>query len=105
MMKDEDWFKFKALKMSLLVDSEAVAVRMIEGTLLAVSDLGSPRFPYQIRKEQLCALRKIQEDPTGLYNGLHRQLSPPEISDSAQLKEACAIVPRSTFSPVMQTSK
>ena len=46
MMKDEVWFKFKALKMSLLVDSEAVAVTMIEGTLLAVSDLSSPRFPY-----------------------------------------------------------
>ena len=105
MMKDEDWFKFKALKMSLLVDSEVVAVTMIEGTLLTVSDLSSPGFHTKFGKGQLCALRKIQEDPTGLYNGLHRQLSPPETSDSVQLKEACAIVPRSTFSPVMQTSK
>ena len=47
MMKDEDCFKFRALKMSLLVDSEAVAVRMIEGTLLAVSDLSSPRLFYK----------------------------------------------------------
>jgi len=39
MMKDEDWFKSKALKMSLLIDSEAVAIRIIEGTLLAISDL------------------------------------------------------------------
>ena len=29
----------------------------------------------------------------------------PEISDSVQLKEACAIVSRSTFSPVMLRSK
>ena len=36
MMKDEDWFKFKTLKMSLLVDSEGVAVRMIEGTSFSV---------------------------------------------------------------------
>lgn len=54
MMKDEDCFKFKALKMSLLVDSEAVAVTMIEGTLLAVSDLSSPRFPNSERDS--CAL-------------------------------------------------
>ena len=60
MMKDEDWFKFKALKMSLLVDSEAVAVTMIEGTLLTVSDLSSPRFPYQIRKGTAV---RFEEDP------------------------------------------
>ena len=53
--------------MSLLVDSEAVAIRMIEGTLVAVSDLSSPRFPYQIRKGTVVHF----EDPTGLYNGLH----------------------------------
>ena len=69
MMKDEDWFKFKTLKMSLLVDSEGVAVRMIEGTLFAVL----PCFHTKFGKGQQCALRKIQEDPTALYNGLHRQ--------------------------------
>ena len=78
---------------------------MIEETLLAVSDLSSPRFHTKFGKGQLCALRKIHEDPTGLYNGLHRQLSPPETSNSVQLKEACAIFPHSTFSPVMLTSK
>ena len=60
MMKDEDWFEFKALKMSLLVDSEAVAVTMIEGTLLAVSDLSSTKFPYQIRKGTAVC---FEEDP------------------------------------------
>ena len=60
MMKDEDWFKFKALKMSLLVDSEGVAVTMIEGTLLTVTDLSSPRFPYQIWKGTAV---RFEEDP------------------------------------------
>lgn len=60
MMKDEDWFKFKALKMSLLVDSEVVVVRMIERALLAVSDLNSPRFPYQIQKRTTV---HFEEDP------------------------------------------
>lgn len=91
MMKDEDWFKFKALKMSLLVDSEVVVVRMIERALLVVSDLNSSRFPYQIQKRTTCTLRKIQEDPTGLYDGLHQQLSPPETSNGVQLNEAYAI--------------
>ena len=63
MMKDEDWFKFKALKMSLLVDSEAVAIRMIEGTLVAVSDLSSPRFPYQIRKGTVVNFEEDQGGP------------------------------------------
>ena len=63
MMKDEDWFKFKALKMSLLVDSEAVAIRKIEGTLVAVSDLSSPRFPYQIRKGTVLHFEEDQGGP------------------------------------------
>lgn len=46
MMKDEDWFKFKVLKMFFLVDSEVVVVRMIEGILLVVSDLSFFRFLY-----------------------------------------------------------
>ena len=50
MMKLEDWFKFKVLKMSLLVEIETVAVKMMEGTSLAVNDLSSPRFPYQTLK-------------------------------------------------------
>lgn len=40
----------KALKMSLLVENEAVAVRIIEGTSVAVINLSSLRFPYQILK-------------------------------------------------------
>jgi len=36
--------------MSLLVEIETVAVKMMEGTSLAVNDLSSPSFPYQALK-------------------------------------------------------
>lgn len=87
--------------MSLLVVTEAVAVKMMEGTSLAVKDFNYPRLSYQtLNGRDAC----FEFDPIDLCNEPRQQLSRPKTSDNVHWKEASAIFPHLAFFQAKQTN-